>query len=441
MNPALKNREKYAKGTKKQLEARRAAAATAAMSENSFQSVSKTSSKPMNRSQVIAAAKARLAEKKVDPNKKRHAEKKVSESQRKREENYERIRQSRRQRVPSKKKGKGGTVVKEGDHKKEVFEKYVYVKTNPTARELMALKREAAQRKSKYTEKEYEKIKKARLKADRRKKKKPQIIKASATTKKKLVKKGDDEDKYEYEFEDITSESDEIEDDRAQVKFKEVDDKKTKDIVNYGLKSIGPRNAGEKAKVKKEDLDQFTLEDLDPNNKHKSKKITKIVDINKLFNNRILNKIRRDIVLIGPSESTKDSIVDLIMESRIGKKNHVFDTGLEENEDIAIPTDAVALFFDDVPYKPPVKPTDPKLAKTWKAPKIPEYNLKKEYPHARFMCLTKVSSDENVDWHKFHQNTAKFLDFNTFKSIYSEVARYNFLIVDLQDKKIYSMEL
>ena len=168
-----------------------------------------------------------------------------------------------------------------------------------------------------------------------------------------------------------------------------------------------------------------------------------IVDINKVLSTRIMSHSMKDIVMIGPSESTKDSIMDIISGSRIGRKGNVFDADLEENADKEIPAGAVAVFSDDAPSLPPKKPTDPKMLAAWKKnpPKPQHYNLRGDYPTARFLFLTKVSSDEYLDWKRYHSNVAPFTDFKEFKEVCGDMLRFEFLIVDLLDKKFYKMQI
>lgn len=370
----------------------------------------------------------------------------------------------------------------------EDFPEWHYVKATKTAKQLMEEKKRNAAPKQKMSPEEYEQIKQERLQLDQDVKKNKRTVKAGVEVKKKVVRdKQTGKKKYKYIQQDPESYEEywKKEDYRppATSEIKDVDDLNNRKKIDKVMKRTG-RKYGPNEKVKiNDDLKQiFTLEDLDPR-KGESQHNIPIVDVNSIdimINPTILKKSRRDVLLIGLSESTKDALIDVIMESKMGKKDRVFDATIMEEDNIT-PKDCICIYSDTVPIKPyndksehledsedsfdaqhkerikkikeKQKTTTKKSSRRSKTKKKvviataeteyaeEPYNLRKKYPTARFICLTKVSTAERVDLQKLHQNTANFIDFERFKKEFTDLRRFECLVIDqLNKKRLYRIE-
>lgn len=251
---------------------------------------------------------------------------------------------------------KGNVRVVDVEHVSEDLGEYVYVKKAPTAKELMEAKRQAALSKKQIDAETYEKIKKRRLRADRKARKadKKKVVKAKIVDTKRLKRRGqegDNKKKYQYEFEEEVMDSWDSDIEINVCSVKEIDPREARRRIEKSMNTIGKRiDPSERIRVKKEDEERFTIEDLgnQPNDNKNKMPVVDIEDINKLINKKSANVARRDILLVGLSESAKDSIIDLIMDSKLGQRKGVFDTTLEENEHVDVPETAVAIFSEKV---------------------------------------------------------------------------------------------
>lgn len=369
----------------------------------------------------------------------------------------------------------------------EDFPDYVYVKTTKTAKQLMDEKKKNSAPKAQLSPEEYEKIKQARLKEDEGAMKNKKKVKADTEVKKKVVRdKETGKKKYKYvqqnpeTFDEYWDEGYKPE----KTELTDVDNLATSKQIDTVIKRTG-KNFAQTDKVKIDDniKEIFTLEDLDPN-KDESQYDVPIVDvdaIDTMINPPVLKKPVHDVLLIGLSESTKDAIIDAIMDSRMGKQNHVFDATVVEDKDASIPKNCVCIYSDTVPIKPPTEGHEStveessedsfdtqhkerikkvrekqqkeldvatKKSKSKKVVAVPEkeyveepYDLKKDYPSARFIFLTKVSTTERVDLQKLHANTANFIDYKRFKKVFTDLHRYECLVIDqLNKKRLYRIK-
>ncbi len=367
----------------------------------------------------------------------------------------------------------------------EDFPEYVYVKSTKTAKQLMDEKKKNSVPKTQLTPDEYEKIKQKRLKEDEGSKKNKTKVKADTEVKKKMVRDKDTgKKKYKYVQQDPET-FDEYWNEGYKpeniTELTDMDDLATSKKIDNVIKRTG-KNYSQTDKVKIDDniKEIFTLEDLDPN-KEELKYDVPIVDvdtIDTMINPSVLKKPTRDVLLIGPSESTKDAIIDIIMESRMGKQNHVFDATVLVGDDEEAPKNCICIYSDTVPIKTPAEGYDStveessedsfetqhkdrikkvrekqqkELDKTTKKKKVlavPDeefkehpYNLKKDYPNARFIFITKSSNTERVDLQKLHANTANFIEYKRFKKVFTEMHRYECLVVDqLNKKRLYRIK-
>ena len=361
----------------------------------------------------------------------------------------------------------------------EDFPEYVYVKTAKTAKQLMDEKKKNAVPKTQISPEEYERIKQARLKEDEGAQKNKKKVKADTEVKKKVVRdKETGKKKYKYIQQDPETFDEYWNEGYKPEKIEEISDMDNvatgKQIDNV-IKRTG-KNFAQTDKVKIDDniKEIFTLEDLDPN-KDELQYDVPIVDvdtIDTMINPAVLKKQTRDVLLIGLSESTKDAIIDMIMDSRMGRQNHVFDATVLVGDDDEAPKNCICIYSDTVPMKPPSEGHEStveessedsfethhkdrikkvrekqqkemdKSTKKKKVLAVPDkehneiaYNLKKDYPNARFIFLTKVSTTDRVDLQKLHANTAHFIDYKRFKKVFTELHRYECLVVDQSNKK------
>jgi len=410
----------------------------------------------------------------------------------------------RKQRVTSDDKQKAAKTAKESrsgftdgarvitpEHKDAVFEEYVYVKKGKTAKQLLDEKRAAmlARKQGGNDDREYEKIKQERLKEDHRvrKAKKKTVDKAKITDTRSMKREGDEDGskKYKIEYKEDEMESWDSDIEIEPQHIKDIDQREARRRVDKVMQRIGKGNdPSERIKVKDRDKDRFVLEDLG-NQKSKSRKQMPIVDIkdlNLLVNPSMASAERRDILLVGVSESAKDTIIDCILDTQIGIANKIFDTTLEENEDKDIPDDNVAIFSEKVPIlalkdredydssdedgtqarrralakKKKMAEEDTKAAKKDRAKvsknkvvkamiekQVVEDNfvLSEDFPSVRLVILTKVSANDRVDIRDLHQNIARFVPFERFKKKFKKLNRYECLIIDQSNnRQIYRME-
>lgn len=361
----------------------------------------------------------------------------------------------------------------------EDFPEYVYVKTAKTAKQLMDEKKKNAVPKTQISPEEYERIKQARLKEDEGAQKNKKKVKADTEVKKKVVRdKETGKKKYKYIQEDPESFDEYWNEGYKPEKIEEIsdiDNVATGKQIDNVIKRTGKTFAQtDKVKIDDNIKEIFTLEDLDPN-KDELQYDVPIVDvdtIDTMINPAVLKKQTRDVLLIGLSESTKDAIIDMIMDSRMGRQNHVFDATVLVGDDEEVPKNCICIYSDTVPMKPPTEGHEStveessedsfethhkdrikkvrekqqkemdKSTKKKNMPAIPDnehkeipYNLKKDYPNARFIFLTKVSTTDRVDLQKLHANTADFIDYKRFKKVFTELHRYECLVVDQSNKK------
>ena len=361
----------------------------------------------------------------------------------------------------------------------EDFPEYVYVKTAKTAKQLMDEKKKNAVPKTQISPEEYERIKQARLKEDEGAQKNKKKVKADTEVKKKVVRdKETGKKKYKYIQEDPESFDEYWNEGYKPEKIEEIsdiDNVATGKQIDNVIKRTGKTFAQtDKVKIDDNIKEIFTLEDLDPN-KDELQYDVPIVDvdtIDTMINPAVLKKQTRDVLLIGLSESTKDAIIDMIMDSRMGRQNHVFDATVLVGDNEEVPKNCICIYSDTVPMKPPTEGHEStveessedsfethhkdrikkvrekqqkemdKSTKNKNMLAIPNnehkeipYNLKKDYPNARFIFLTKVSTTDRVDLQKLHANTADFIDYKRFKKVFTELHRYECLVVDQSNKK------
>jgi hypothetical protein len=369
----------------------------------------------------------------------------------------------------------------------ERFPDYHYVKKTKTAKQLMAEKKKNATAKNQISPEEYERIKQARLKADKEAMKTKKVVKADTEIKKKVVRdKHTGKKKYKYIQQDPKSFEEYWEDKDYRPETHEIKDldaidarKRIDSVMKRTGKKYGPN---ERVKIGDDVKEVFTLEDLDPNKEESGNNIP-IVDVDSIdtmINSTVLKSSRRDVLLVGLSESTKDAIIDEIMDSKLGRGDKVFDTTVIDDEDEK-PKGCICIYSDTVPIKPPEndsaveessedsfdaqhkerirkvrekqahdksKKREPrrnkkKVVKAVAEDKYEEipYDLRKDYPTARFIYLTKVSAIERVDLQKLWKNTASFIEFKRFKKKFSELNRYECLVIDqLNKKRLYRIE-
>lgn len=302
------------------------------------------------------------------------------------------------------------------------------------------------------------------------------VVKAKIISKKYERGEGDDEKNYDVDFEEEEMDSWEEPDPKAKPapRIKEIDSREASKSVKNTLAIFSRKT--DKVKVQGKDTEDYDVEDIigsKPAKKGETKfPIQTLDNVGKLINAKNLGK-RKDILLVGLSESAKDSICDLLMDTDLGKTNKIFDTTLEENEELSIPKNAVAIFSEKVPILPldereeesededgvkaraRAKAKAEALKAAEKAKKAKRkvvraegenheeepFNVKKDYPSVRFIFLVKVSANDRVDLKELHSNVASFVPFEKFKKRFTELTRAECLIIDLDNKnQIYHME-
>jgi len=352
--------------------------------------------------------------------------------------------------------------------KAEGFEPPKFVSNQKTANQI---KMERLAASSSIDPAEYEKIKQARIR-DMQKTK--SIVKAKIVSKNVEKEQGDDEDKhYKYEYAEEEMDSwEEIKPTKTKkTKNKKSNQRDDAEVVRKSIAMLGRKNVSERIKVKDTDKEKYDIEDLDnisvPRNSKDKMPIVQLDNLNKLINRNVTGN-KRDILLVGLSESTKDAVMDLLMETELGTSGHIFDTLLEENQTKEIPQTSFAVFSEKVPIlplderdeesseeegvrartrakkkivakKPPSKKTTIAVGETYEET---PFNIKEDYPSVRFIVLVKVSAHDRVDIKKLHENVAPFTPIEKFKQKFTELIRAECLIIDVENKKqIYHVDL
>lgn len=301
------------------------------------------------------------------------------------------------------------------------------------------------------------------------------VVKAKIVSKKYERSEGDDGKNYNVNYEEEEIDSWEEPDPKSKPvpHIKEIDARETSRNVKNTLAMFSHKV--DKVKVQGKDTEDYDVEDIiesKPTKKTDIKfPINTLDNVGKLINIKSLGK-RKDILLVGLSESAKDSICDLLMDTDLGRTNKIFDTTLEENAELNIPKNAIAIFSEKVPILPLEKREEEsddegvkararakakaealKTAERSKKSKrkvvIAEgenheeepFNVKKDYPSVRFIFLVKVSANDRVDVKELHNNVASFMPFDKFKKRFTELTRAECLIIDVDNKtQIYHME-
>jgi len=314
---------------------------------------------------------------------------------------------------------------------------------------------------------EYARIKSERIKEMNREK---TVVKAKIVESKHLKTLGDEESHYKYEYAEEEMDSwEEIKPEKKKKSKKKTDDSQ---CVKKSMAMIGRKHPSERIKVKDTDKDKYDVEDLEETDVsgrkgHDKFSVSVLNNLNRLVNRNVHGN-NRDILLVGLSESTKDAVIDLLMETELGNSGLVFDTTLEENETKEIPEAAFAIFSEKVPILPLeerdeesseedgvkarsratkklVKPK-PTKKKTVLAVgddyEEPPFNIKEDYPSVRFIFLVKVSAYDRVDIKKLHENLAPFAPFEKFKKLFIELTRAECLLVDTTNhKQLFHVDL
>jgi hypothetical protein len=302
------------------------------------------------------------------------------------------------------------------------------------------------------------------------------VIKAKIISKKYERGEGDDEKNYDVNFEEEEMDSWEEPDLKSKPlpRIKEIDAREASKSVKNTLAIFSRKT--DKVKVQGKDTEDYDVEDIietKPSKKGEIKfPIITLDNVSKLINAKNMSK-RKDILMVGLSESAKDSICELLMDTDLGKANRIFDTTLEENEELAIPKNAIAIFSEKVPILPlderdeesededgvkararakakvealkaieKAKKSKRKVVKAEGENREEEhFNVKKDYPSVRFIFLVKVSASDRVNLKDLHSNVALFMPFEKFKKKFTELTRAECLIIDLDNKnQIYHME-
>jgi hypothetical protein len=504
MHPAMRRAQRDRKNTKEQVEKLAEKKRDAAARETNAP-VRKRTTKPKNPAAMVNRASQPQAKKvgKVPPKTgltskelQKQKQKRLTERQNKRNERS-RSRSRSRSTTPRGSPYDDEVVVRTRKVKKppEKFAEYKYVKKTKTAKQLMEEKKKNSSPKKQIDAEEYEKIKEARLRADKIAKTTSTVVKADTEIKKKIVRdKKTGKKKYKYVQQDPET-FDEYWDKgdykpETMDKVTDFDDAVNRRKIDSVMKRTGKQyGPNDKVKIGDDVKKVFTLEDLDPSRNEKKYKIP-IVDVDNvdmMLSADVLKKSRRDVLLIGPSESTKDAIIDVIMESKMGQQDKVFDATIIEGDD-EVPKGCICIYSDTVPIKPPSDDPDStveeeessedsfdvqhkeriqkvrekqRLEKEEKRKKErrnknkkkvviakPEkeyveapYDLRKDYPTARFIFLTKASMTERVDIQKLHRNIASFVEFKRFKKEFINLHRYECLVIDqLNKKRLYRIE-
>jgi hypothetical protein len=319
--------------------------------------------------------------------------------------------------------------------------------------------------------KEYEKIKKARIKEMETAK---PTVKAKIIESKQMKERGGDDDDKRYKYEFQEEELDSWEEIKPSKKTKT---KKSANSDSQCVKSsmamMGRKGVSERIKVKDTDKDKYDVEDLDNISISKHSKdrmpVTVLSNLNKLINRNVTGN-KRDILLVGLSESSKDAVIDLLMDTELGTNGHIFDTMLEENETIEIPETSMAVFSEQVPILPlderddesseedgvrgrtratkklsdknPKKSTRKVVVAVGEEYEELPFDIKGDYPSVRFIFLVKVSAHDRVDMKRMHSNVAPHTPFESFKKKFTDLTRAECLIIDRENtKQIYHVDL
>jgi len=373
--------------------------------------------------------------------------------------------------------------IKQSTRKVEKFDPVVTLVVRKTAAQIREEK--LNQNKNTVDPDEYQLIKEERMQEMEREKK---VVKAKIVESKRKQADGDEETPYEYDYEEEEMESwdSDIEVKPAK-KVKELDPRKDGERVKKTMAMIRGKSTTEKIKVQDKDKEKYDVEDLSEDDNIASSRGTKngpskkekmpvvqLDNLSKIINSKVSGN-KRDILLVGLSESAKDAISDLLMETDIGKVGRIFDTSLEENEDKSIPKTSIAMFSEKVPILPlderdedsssedgakararaktkmtAAKAADAKIKKPQGRKKViavgevyeeAHFDVKKDYPSVRFIFLVKVSASDRVDVKKLHANVAYFTPIDRFKKKFMELTRAECLIIDLENRgQIYHME-
>lgn len=363
--------------------------------------------------------------------------------------------------------------------KVEAFDVEPTIPKTKTAAELLAEKRQV---KHTIDPEEYARIKEERLRAIEEANRlaeegKRKVVKAKIVSKKYARGEGDEEKNYNVDLveEEIDSWEDPDPKGKPQPKIKELDSREAGKSVKSTLAIFSRKT--DKVKVQGKDTEDYDVEDIITSKSSKTKTkdgvikipVVTIDNISKLISAKTIGK-RKDILLVGLSESAKDSICDLLMDTDLGPR--IFDTTLEENETVNIPKNAIAIFSEKVPILPldereegsededgvkarmrakakadalkaSTKKASTKKSVIAEGDKYEEepFNVKKDYPSVRFIFLVKVSANDRVDMKELHSNVANFMPFEKFKKRFTDLTRAECLIVDLDNRnQIYHME-
>jgi len=366
--------------------------------------------------------------------------------------------------------------VKPSQRKVEKFDPVVVVRHTKTFAQIQAEKLN----KNTVDPEEYEKIKEKRIRdLEKQMNSERKVVKAKIVEKKQTRAEGDDETPYDCSYEEEEIESwESIEEDIKHIK--EIDPREDAKRVKKSMAMLGRKMPSEKIKIQS-DID-YEVEDLDDDNAFKGAKngpqkkdkmpVVNLDNLGTIIKSDITQKSKRDILLVGLSESAKDTITDLLMETTLGKAGRIFDTSLEENETKHPPKTSIAMFSEKVPILPldqreedsseedgvkartranqkqklaqkaAPKNTKKKVIANGEDRVVDEkFDVKKDYPSVRFIFLVKVSAHDRVDIKNLHYNVAPFTPLDKFKKKFTDLTRAECLIIDLENRnQIYHME-
>lgn len=367
--------------------------------------------------------------------------------------------------------------VKPSQRKVEKFDPVVVVRHTKTAAQLQA---EKLNRGKTIDPDEYEKIKEQRIRdLEKQMNSERKVVKAKIVEKKQTRAEGDEETPYDCSYEEEEIESwESIEEDVKHIK--EIDPREDAKRVKKSMAMLGRKTPSEKIKIQT-DID-YEVEDLDEDNAFKGAKngpqkkdkmpVVNLDNLGTIIKSDITQKSKRDILLVGLSESAKDTITDLLMETTLGKAGRIFDTSLEENETKTPPKTSIAMFSEKVPILPldqreedsseedgvkartrakekqklaqkaaPKNTKKKVIAKGEDRVVDEKFDVKKDYPSVRFIFLVKVSAHDRVDIKNLHYNVAPFTPIDKFKKKFTELTRAECLVIDLENRnQIYHME-
>lgn len=327
--------------------------------------------------------------------------------------------------------------VKPSQRKVEKFDPVVVVHQSKTAAQLKAEKLN----RTTVDPEEYEKIKEKRIRdLEKQMNSERKVVKAKIVEKKQTRAEGDEETPYDCSYEEEEMESwESIEEDIKHIK--EIDPREDAKRVKKSMAMLGRKTPSEKIKIQTDV--EYEVEDLDDDNVFKGTKngpqkkdkmpVVTLDNLGTIIKSDITQKSKRDILLVGLSESAKDTITDLLMETTLGKAGRIFDTSLEENETKIPPKTSIAMFSEKVPILPldqreedsseedgvkartranqkqklaqkaaPKSTKKKVIAKGEDRVTDEKFDVKKDYPSVRFIFLVKVSAHDRVDIKNLH---------------------------------------